>query len=109
MLAFLWKNDGSSQIQLGNCMHKDRTTISGIVDRLEKDGLVTRRKNPEDRRTHLIFLTPGGLALRNELENMAALVNSGATFMLTGGEKEQLEIILKKILDAAAETRGCRC
>lgn len=97
-LAFLWKNDGLSQIQLGNLMNKDRTTISGIIDRLEKEGLVRRRSDPEDRRTHLIYLTAGGAGLRGELESLATRVNKVVTAMLTGEEKKQLEIILKKIL-----------
>jgi len=107
MLAFLWKRDGLSQIQLGNCMNTDRTTISGIVDRLEKDGLVTRRRDPEDRRTYLINLTPRAFALQDEMEEMATQAKYEVTAMLSDGEKEQLERILRKILDAAAATRGC--
>ncbi len=107
MLAFLWKKDGFSQIKLGNCMNKDRTTISGIVDRLEKEGLVTRCRDPEDRRTYLIYLTPRAFALKDELEGLATQANSEVTAMLSEGEKEQLETILRKILDAAAATRGC--
>ena len=106
MLAFLWKNDGINQIQLGSRMNKDRTTISGIIDRLEKEGLVIRRKNPDDRRTHLIYLTPRAFDLKDELERLAAQANNEATVMLTKAEKEQLEKILRKILDAAAVTRG---
>jgi len=32
-LAFLWKYGEMSQVQLGEKMLKDRTTISGIIDR----------------------------------------------------------------------------
>ncbi len=102
-MAFLWIDDGLSQIQLGNLMNTDRTTISGIIDRLEKEGLVARRSNPEDRRTHLIYLTPEGSALQGELEALAVQVNKEVTAMLTDGEREQLGIILKKILDGSKD------
>jgi DNA-binding MarR family transcriptional regulator len=87
-------------------MNKDRTTISGIVDRLEKEGLVARSRNPEDRRTHLIYLTPRAFDLKDELEWLATQANTEATAMLTKTEKEQLEKILIKILEAAAAARG---
>lgn len=98
-LAFLWKKDGISQIQLGNMMHKDRTTISGIIDRLEKENLVVRQSNPKDRRTHLIFLTPKGAALKEELEQLAVQTNLEVTEMLTEKDCELFRSILKKILD----------
>jgi DNA-binding MarR family transcriptional regulator len=39
-----------------------RATITGLVDTLERDGLVTRRHDPGDRRMMLIHLTPKGQA-----------------------------------------------
>lgn len=98
VLAYLWKQDGISQIQLGEMTYKDRTTISGIIDRLEKEGLVTRRGDPGDRRTNLIFLTPKGAGLQGPLVEIASSTNREVARMLTEEEKELLRALLKKIL-----------
>ncbi|WP_313885472.1 MarR family transcriptional regulator [Desulfallas sp. Bu1-1] len=98
VLAYLWKQDGISQIQLGDMTYKDRTTISGIIDRLEKEGLVTRRDDPGDRRANLIFLTPKGAGLQDALVEIALSTTREVTHMLTEKEKEQLRTLLTKIL-----------
>ncbi len=49
-----------SQQALGEYIGKDRTTIVAIVDELEEDGLVERRRNPDDRRAYALQVTPKG-------------------------------------------------
>lgn len=96
-LAFLWKYGEMSQVQLGEKMYKDRTTISGIIDRLEKEGLVSRCNDPDDRRIHMVYLTPRGMMLREELEQLAELTIAEVTAMLSGEERDTLRRLLKKI------------
>jgi DNA-binding MarR family transcriptional regulator len=45
----------------------DPSNITGLVDRLERLGLVERRPNPADRRSRLLALTPAGRRLRATL------------------------------------------
>jgi len=49
-----------SQQRLGCLVGKDRTTIVAIVDELEGEGLVERRRNPEDRRAYALEVTAKG-------------------------------------------------
>src|ERR1700754_2677662 len=42
----------------------ERYQLSRLVDRMETEGLITRRECPEDQRGHLLDLTPKGRALR---------------------------------------------
>lgn len=44
-----------------------RTTVTGLVDRLEAEGLVTRRVDPTDRRCWVLELTPAGRALIDQV------------------------------------------
>lgn len=101
-LAFLCKQDGMNQIQLGNKMQVDRTTISGIIDRLEKEDFVTRQNNPSDRRTHLVFLTPKGRELKNRIQTSAISANSETLAVLTSEEVRQLKTYLKKIVEGVS-------
>ncbi len=96
-LAYLWKKDNINQVHLGELMGVDRTTISGIVDRLERDGLVERGADPGDRRSWMLFLTDKGKLLQKELAPIALEFNNSLTAGLTEEETAQLIIMLKKI------------
>lgn len=95
-LAFLWKKDGLNQQELGNLMNVDRTTIGGIVERLEKLGLVTREEDPADRRSQVVFLTPKGSSVREEILSGLDRVMTAVNERLTPVEQEQLRTLLKK-------------
>lgn len=96
-LAFLWKKDGQSQIQLGTAMEMDRTTISGVIDRLENQGLVNRRHDPEDRRVFMIYLTEAGRELEHTLPRLSLEANTEVTLNLSVKEKATLLALLKKL------------
>ena len=49
-----------SQHELGEQLGIDRTTVVELIDDLERKGVVQRRRNPEDRRSYLLTLTPKG-------------------------------------------------
>ncbi|MCE8520870.1 MarR family transcriptional regulator [Ruegeria pomeroyi] len=82
-------------------------TMTNRIDRLEQDGLVERRKNPEDSRSVIIALTPRGLTLINEM--MAAHVTTQAQLLkgLTAEEQAALTALLAKALHSA-ETANAR-
>jgi DNA-binding MarR family transcriptional regulator len=71
LLAFLWKEDGLSQVELSEKGQIDRTTVGGLIDRLEKIGLVERRPHPQDRRAYKIHLTVRGRELEGPLSECA--------------------------------------
>ncbi len=54
----LWVGDGITIGELGQRVALDGSTITGILDRMEKNGYVERRPNAEDRRSALVYLTP---------------------------------------------------
>ncbi|KKM11702.1 MarR family transcriptional regulator [Clostridiales bacterium PH28_bin88] len=96
-LAILWRQDGLSQTKLCSLANMDRTTLGGIIDRLEKQELAVRKDDPEDRRTYLIYLTPKGKDLQNILSQVAEKTNKTISANLTLAEKEQLVKLLKKM------------
>ena len=71
LLAFLWQQDGLTQVELSEKGQTDRTTIGGLIDRLEKIGLVERRQHPQDRRAYKIHLTERGRELEGPLTECA--------------------------------------
>lgn len=63
LLAELDRNGGVSQKSLASATDTDAMTVSGILDRLDKRGLVARIADPTDSRAKLVNLTDEGAAL----------------------------------------------
>ncbi|MSU69799.1 MAG: MarR family transcriptional regulator [Opitutaceae bacterium] len=79
-----------------------RATMTGLIDTLERDGLVKREPDPEDRRRLSVNLTPKGQALLQEIlpghfQRMAALMHS-----LNESERKSLVRLLNRIQEQAA-------
>ena len=55
--------------QVADLVKVSRTTMTGILDRLESDGLISRRIHPEDRRCFVLELTDAGRALVSRIDS----------------------------------------
>ena len=65
MLA-LWEEDGITVSRLGERLYLDSGTLTPLLKRLEKAGLVKRERNEKDERQVLVRLTPEGKALKRQ-------------------------------------------
>ena len=97
LLGFLWQEDGITQAELSAKSYIDRTTMGGLVDRLEKEGLVARRSHPDDRRAYRICLTDKGKSLEKVLTPLAEKTQQIFTAKLDEQEVETLKSLLEKI------------
>ena len=97
LLAFLWIEDGLSQSELSAKSQIDRTTMGGIIDRLEKEGMLERRPHPEDRRAYQVFLTVKGKSMEEELCTVADTVIDKVTSPLSKEEHQTLIRLLTKL------------
>ncbi len=59
-LFALWKEDGLKVVELGRRSGLEASTMTGLIDRMEHDGLVERRDDATDRRVQRINLTEKG-------------------------------------------------
>jgi len=97
LLAFLWREDELSQKELSEKTDIDRTTLSGLVDRLQKLGLVERRPHPEDRRAWLVALTKAGRAQEAELSALSLRLRQQLHERLGSEEYAQLCQLLVRL------------
>ena len=95
LLAFLWKQDGLTQAELSEKGQIDRTTIGGLIDRMEKNGLVERHQHPRDRRAYMIHLTDRG----RELETPLSACAGRALAKITKGLNEREIAELRRMLE----------
>src|SRR3990172_2936681 len=65
ILKLLDPEAGRRPIDLSGTLLRARSTITRLIDQMEKTGLVQRVADPDDRRSQLVVLTPDGAALRD--------------------------------------------
>ena len=75
----------------------DASNMTGIADRLEERGLITRQAVPGDRRVKALALTPAGRALRAEMDASVASELAGLG-NLSAEERRQFADLLRRIL-----------
>ncbi len=71
VLAFTAKNEGCSQADLTEALGIDRSTISELVLRLKRKGMLQRRRTLEDTRKYSIKLTDDGARILRTAEPLA--------------------------------------
>lgn len=60
VLFYLMEQDGKGVKDIASAVQLDSPSVTGLVDRLVKQGLVIRKEDPEDRRSVQVFITPEG-------------------------------------------------
>ncbi|MCE1238237.1 MAG: MarR family transcriptional regulator [Hyphomicrobiales bacterium] len=98
-LKAVQKHPGIDQVSLAGAIAYDRTTIGGVVARLEEKGLVTRAPAPEDRRVRRIAITPAGVALVGAIDPIVARIQD---LMLDGLDAEEKALFVRLAAKAAA-------
>ena len=76
VLDLLWQRDGRQFNELSSTCCCSPSTITGVVDTLEKKGLVTREANPQDRRSLLVRLTDAGRAMERATPGLEMIFES---------------------------------
>lgn len=97
VLTLIRANPGITQVALAAAFGIDKSTLSPVIVRLEKRGLVRREVQASDRRCHALFLEaaaePAFLAAREKFRAAEAAVAA----RLSKGEQRQLARLLAKL------------
>lgn len=95
VLMALDKRDGQRLTELGQSVSLEKSTMTGLIDRMERAKLVRRQTNPEDRRAYRVCLTERGRlvapTLRGIMESAYADLSAG----LNAGE---LELVRRNLI-----------
>jgi DNA-binding MarR family transcriptional regulator len=97
MAVLYGAQEGLSMGELSRRLMVSNGNVTGIVERLEGEGLVHRRQRPEDRRSHMVRLTDAG---REAFDAMAAEHENWIASMLSELSEEETEQ-LYHLLDKA--------
>ena len=99
ILYVLWQKDGISIKTLSEQCGLAITSLTSMLERMEKQELLRRESDENDRRKTLLFLTERAYALREDYEAVSAQM--GAVFYEGFSEEEilQFESFLRRVLD----------
>lgn len=98
-LDHLRANQGCLQQALGQTLMLDANNCVILLNDLDEHGYVERRRDPTDRRRHLVEITPAGVEALEEAERQLETLEAEVLANLTAAERGQLRELLAKALD----------
>jgi DNA-binding MarR family transcriptional regulator len=97
VLHVLWKNEGITHSELAARSCVQPATITNALKRMEKAGLVERRRDTEDERVSRVYLTEAGRAIRSKVEDTFREFEAQALSGLSKEEVATLRDLLRKV------------
>lgn len=70
LLFALWDQDGQTHTELAGRLHIQASTVTKMVQRMEKAGFVERRADPDDQRVSRVYLTDVGRTIRESVNQV---------------------------------------
>ncbi|MEE9378616.1 MAG: MarR family transcriptional regulator [Candidatus Lokiarchaeia archaeon] len=99
ILSQLWESDGKQFRELAEKCECSRSTITGVVDTMEKKKIVIRELHPTDRRSLLVKLTKKGKDLKKRTPPLESIVN-GCCPEINQEDMKKLGELLQKLLNS---------
>ena len=94
----LWGKDGVPIKTLCEKTSLDKSTLTGIIDRLERDGYIERKPSEKDKRSTLILLTGKEQEFANHVQKVSDQINEIFYKGFDDEEITQFESMLERIL-----------
>lgn len=106
-LLALYESDGLTQTELCAKVQIEQPTMANTLARMERDGLIARTPDPQDRRQSLVTLTPRARELEDDLVVAARTVNASATRGLSEDEIAAFMTVMATIIGNLETTKAC--
>jgi len=97
----------TSQQALCESVGVDASKLVGVLNDLEEEGLIVRRRDPADRRRHIVEVSKEGRSLVAAGERAIAEVEERLFAALDAEERTQLHRLLAKVADSSGILAGC--
>jgi DNA-binding MarR family transcriptional regulator len=98
-LVMLFEQDGLTQAELCRRINVEQPTMANTLDRMERDGLIRRQPDPEDRRRATVHLTSRAAEMRIAVISRARKVAGQAVHRFPIAEQEQLFNMLARMAE----------
>lgn len=99
ILAALFKRKEATMTEIADLIHRDRSTVTTLVNKLIKLGYVSSKKDPNDNRSSIIYLTEKGKELESGFKEISEKLYMIEYKGISDEEKDVLKSLLLKIYD----------
>lgn len=97
VLRCLWENSACTPKEISQVLRLENSTVSGVLDRMEKKGLIKRELDSNDRRSIRVVLTPEGASMRDGVLEIIDDLNKQVLDVLSPEQREIFIDSLRKI------------
>ena len=97
----------TSQQALIESIGVDPSKLVGLLNDLEAEGLIVRKRDPEDRRRHIVEVSAKGKARLDDARQIASAVEEELLAGLDAAQREQLLMLLAQVADSSGIFEGC--
>jgi DNA-binding MarR family transcriptional regulator len=97
----------TSQQALIESIEVDPSKLVGLLNDLEAEGLIVRRRDPDDRRRHIVEVSKEGRARLAAAKQAASKVEDKLFVGLDAAERKQLHALLARTADSSGVLEGC--
>ncbi|HEX2314514.1 MAG TPA: MarR family winged helix-turn-helix transcriptional regulator [Thermomonospora sp.] len=104
VLLLLSGEGATGQQALAETLRVDPSVLVAILNDLERDGLAERRRDPADRRRHIVSITEAGKARAADLQTAVAAVEAD---LFAGLDPEEIATLHRLLTRVTADDTGC--
>jgi DNA-binding MarR family transcriptional regulator len=97
ILALLDEGSRETQGAVAEALGYDKGQLVGLLDELEQDGHVERRRDPSDRRRQTVQITPEGRKALERMRRLARSLEDGFLAPLDEAERRELHALLLRL------------
>jgi len=97
VLDCIWKENASSPKQIAEMLMLENSTVSGVLERMEKKMLIIRNISKEDRRYIQVELTQRGRDLEEDVSKVVEAFNQEIFSTISKEDERILTELLKKL------------
>jgi len=105
VLRALYQKEGQHATELAIAVGRVPTSFTSILDNLEHNQLIERRRDPKDRRAILIYLTPKGESLRKKVAAVAEQTDSQFRDLASESDWQAFQKVLAELVNPHREEK----